>query len=113
MQYNINILKEKTIEVVYSIEHPEIILESGEKSRLGTERMTHQVIDGIAGSIDGYILDHKYELVPGNWKVSIRYKGIEISRKHLKSIKGIKRLHRIADKPGSRWHSRYEMIGEI
>ncbi len=73
-------LKEKTIEVVYSVEHPEIILENGEKSRLGTERMTHQVVDGIAGSIDGYILNHEYELVPGDWKVGIKYKGIEISK---------------------------------
>ena len=73
-------LKEKTIEVVYSVEHPEIILENGEISRLGTERMTHQVVDGIAGSIDGYIFNHKYELVPGDWKVSIKYKGIEISK---------------------------------
>ena len=73
-------LKEKTIEVVYSVEHPEMTLENGEKSRLATERMTHQVADGIAGSIDGYILNHTYELVPGDWKVSIKYKDIEISK---------------------------------
>jgi len=73
-------LKEKTIEVVYSVEHPEITLENGEKSRLCIGRMTHEVIDGIAGSIDGYILNQKYELVPGNWKITIKYKAIEISK---------------------------------
>jgi hypothetical protein len=73
-------LKEKTIEVVYSVEHPEMTLENGEKSKMATERMTHEVIDGIAGSIDGYVLNHKYELIPGNWKVTIKYKDIEISK---------------------------------
>jgi hypothetical protein len=74
-------LKEKrSIEVLYSVKHPEITLENGKKSTRSSQKMKHPVIDGVAGSADGYVLNQDYELVPGDWTVSITYQDIEISK---------------------------------
>lgn len=73
-------LQEDEIEVLYAVEHPEMTLENGKKTRSGTEKMWHRVVDGTAKSMDGYILNHDYELLPGKWTVSVTYRDIKISK---------------------------------
>jgi len=73
-------IKEGAIEVTYTVEHPEMTLENGQKRSIMTETIKQRVIDGVAGSADGFDFAHDYELVPGEWKISIKYKDVEISK---------------------------------
>jgi hypothetical protein len=72
--------EERFVEVLYFVEHPEMTLENGKKSTLLTEKLKRRVIGGVAGGVDGYVMNHDYELLPGDWKVSIKYQDIEISK---------------------------------
>jgi hypothetical protein len=69
----------ETIVVEYKHDHPEMISPSGQKSYGVTEYITHEVINGVVNSIDGFEFSEEYELVPGIHTISIVYRDVMLS----------------------------------
>jgi hypothetical protein len=68
------------IEVTYSIIHPELILPDGTISSGRTKTLAVDVNEGVARSLDGYVLNRNYEFIPGNWIITIEFNGQQVSK---------------------------------
>lgn len=68
------------IEVTYSVSHPQFTLPDGSKNSMLVEKMKHEVTDGIASSIDGYLLNRDHELVEGEWIIKIQFEDTIIEK---------------------------------
>ncbi|WP_319239494.1 DUF3859 domain-containing protein [uncultured Propionivibrio sp.] len=66
--------------VIYLVEHPAITRPDGTTLEHFEEPLLTQSEGGQIESIDCYMLSEDYELVPGQWSLSIYYQGVQLVR---------------------------------
>ena len=66
---------DQQVEIIYRYKHPPTSEPGGKRTEGYDRSIAIQAKDGKFDSFDGYELSEDYELVPGNWTLSILYKG--------------------------------------
>jgi hypothetical protein len=64
---------DQPLEITYRYKHPPMVEPDGKKTESYDRPVTIQPENGKFESFDGYELSEDYELVPGNWTMSILY----------------------------------------
>lgn len=81
---------DQPVEILYRYKHPPMVDANGNRTQGYDRAITLQPENGKIDSFDGYELSEDYELVPGNWTLSILYEGKEIASKTFQVVGGKK-----------------------
>ena len=77
----------RVVNVVYFIEHPTITRPDGVKIQSFEEPMAHESEGGVLQTTDCYMLSEDHELVPGDWSMTILYKGIPLAKRSFRVVR--------------------------
>ena len=69
-----------TFNLTYRVEHPLITRPDGTQLRSSDEPMIHESINGTFVGTDCYMLREDYELVPGEWAMSVLMDGVTVAK---------------------------------
>jgi hypothetical protein len=86
----VGLISDQPVEIIYRYKHPPMVGPDGKRTEGFDRSIEVQPENGKVESFDGYELSEDYELVPGNWTLSILYQGKVMVTKTFQVVGGKK-----------------------